>query len=208
MKESKDEPENDAKLELGTLLGRRQAFSTVAGRCSAADAACLREIRNQKAYRTLKLGWKEFCSQRLGMSQVHANRLIGYLDEFGPEYFDLSQLTGISADEYRAISPAIKDQAVHYNGQVIALLPENTEKLTAAVSELRREAPHVAAATPALSTAERLRRIERRSADLVAEIRELSRSKLETIERARLTSVLIGTSQKLDRLKLEFGPMA
>jgi hypothetical protein len=142
------------------------------------------------------------------MSHTHANRLIGYLDEFGPEYFDLTQLTGISADEYRAIAPAITDQAVHYNGQVIALLPENTEKLTAAVSELRREAPRAAAAAPALSIAERLRRLERRSADLVAEIRELSHSKLETIERARLASVLIGTSQRLDRLKLEFGPMA
>jgi hypothetical protein len=31
-------------LEVGTWLGRRQAFSIVAGRCSAADAQCLREL--------------------------------------------------------------------------------------------------------------------------------------------------------------------
>jgi hypothetical protein len=209
MKQPKVEPASGSDLHLGTLLGRRQAFSLIAGRCSAADAASLREIRDQKSYRNLGIGWKQFCCDHVGMSHTHANRLIGFLDEFGPEYFDLAQLTGISPDEYRAIAPAIKDQAVHYNGQVIALLPENTEKLTTAVSGLRREAPRAAAApAPALSTAERLRRIERRSADLVAEIRELSRSQLDPIGRARLASVLIGTSQKLDRLKLEFGPMA
>jgi len=207
MKQPKEKTPSASDLHLGMLLGRRQAFSLIAGRCSAADAACLREIRNQKSYRSLKLGWKEFCSQHLGMSQVHANRLIGYLDEFGPEYFDLAQLTGISPDEYRAIAPAVKNQAVHYNGQVIALLPENTEKLTAAVSELRRETPRTAATAPALSNAQRLRRIERQSAELVTEITELKRSKLETMERMRLASVLMGTSQKLDRLKLEFGPM-
>jgi hypothetical protein len=207
MKQPEEKPNPASDLHLGELLGRRQAFSLIAGRCSAADAACLREIRKQKSYRNLKLGWKEFCSQHLGMSQMHANRLIGYLDEFGPEYFDLAQLTGISPDEYRAIAPAIKDQAVHCNGQIIALLPENTEKLTAAVASLRRSVPRPAAA-PSLSTAERLRRVERESADLVTEIRELSHGPLETIERARLASVLMGTCQKLGRLKLEFGPTA
>jgi hypothetical protein len=207
MKQPKVESSGGSDLHLGTLLGRRQAFSLIAGRCSAADAASLREIRDQKSYRNLGIGWKQFCCDHVGMSHTHANRLIGYLDEFGPEYFDLSQLTGISADEYRAIAPAIKDQAVHYDGQVIALLPENTGKLTAAVSELRREAPRAAATAPAPSTAERLRRLERRSADLVAEIRELSGSQLEPLERARLASILIGTSQKMERLQLEFGPL-
>lgn len=208
MKQQKDEPPSGSELHLGTLLGRRQAFSLIAGRCSAADAACLRQIRDQKSYRSLKLGWKQFCSEQVGMSHTHANRLIGYLDEFGPEYFDLAQLTGISPDEYRTIAPAVKDQAIHYDGQVIALLPENTEKLTAAVSELRRAAPRTPTAAPALSTAQRLRRIERRSAQLVSEINEVTRSPLETIEHTRLASVLIGTIQKLERLKLEFGPLA
>jgi hypothetical protein len=207
MKQPKDEPNISSEFHLGTLLGRRQAVSLIAGRCTAADAACLREIRNQKSYRTLGIGWKEFCAQQ-GMSHTHANRLIGYLDEFGPEYFDLAQLTGISPDEYRAIAPAVKDQAIHHNGQVIALLPENTERLTAAVSELRRETPHQAATIPSLSTAERVRRIERRSAELVAEISGLSGGQLDTMERLRLASVVAGTCQKLEHLKLELGPVA
>src|ERR1700687_841432 len=157
MKQSKDKPTTASDFHLGTLIGRRQAFSLIAGRCSAADADCLREIRDQKSYRNLSLGWKDFCSQHLGMSHTHANRLIGYLDDFGPAYFDLAQLTGISPDEYRAIAPAIKNQAIHYTGEVISLLPENTEKLTAAVAGLRRETPRPTTAAPTLSTAERLR---------------------------------------------------
>ena len=37
----------------------------------------------------------EFCSEHLGMSHTHANRLIGYLDEFGLAYFEMAQFTGI-----------------------------------------------------------------------------------------------------------------
>ena len=70
MKQPKDEPNGGSDLHLGTLLGRRQAFSLIAGRCSAADAACLREIRNQKSYRSLKLGWKQFCCEQVGMSHT------------------------------------------------------------------------------------------------------------------------------------------
>src|SRR5690348_13055722 len=112
-------------LRLGTLLGRRQAFSTIAARCSAADAGALREIRDQKAFQTLEGTFAEFCSRRIGISATHANRIIRYLNEFGPEYFELAHLTGISPAEYRAIAPAVKDQAVHCGDQMIALLPEN-----------------------------------------------------------------------------------
>jgi len=54
---------SDQKLEigmdLGTWLGRRQAFSIVAGRCSAADAQCLRELRESKRYKGLGLTWEQ-----------------------------------------------------------------------------------------------------------------------------------------------------
>ena len=41
-----DTQEKDMILDLGIWLGRKQAFSVVAGRCSAADAECLRQIRD------------------------------------------------------------------------------------------------------------------------------------------------------------------
>jgi hypothetical protein len=43
---------DDAHFELGQMVGSRRAFGTVAGRCSAADAACLRRIRDEKLYLT------------------------------------------------------------------------------------------------------------------------------------------------------------
>ena len=44
-------------LDLGVALGQNQAFSLVAGRCSAAQAATLQRLRQEKKY--LKLRFQE-----------------------------------------------------------------------------------------------------------------------------------------------------
>jgi hypothetical protein len=189
-----------ADVQLGILLGRRQAFSLIAGRCSAADAAGLREIRNQKSYKSIATNWTEFCSRHLGMSHTHANRLIGYLDEFGPEYFELTQLTGVTVEAYRAIAPAVKDQALHYDGQAIALLPENAERLAEAVQKLRNAAAPEPAALPA---EERVSRLERRLAQFAVEINALAGSEPPgSATRMQLASVLRAAREKLQRLEL------
>lgn len=36
-------------FDLGTWLGRKQGFAALAGRCSAADAECLRTIRQKRS---------------------------------------------------------------------------------------------------------------------------------------------------------------
>ena len=188
-------------FRLGTLLGRRQAFSTIAARCSAADAGALRQIRDEKAYQTLEPTFVEFCSRRLGISATHANRLIKYLDEFGPEYFELAQLTGISPGEYRAIAPAVKDQAVHCGDQVIALIPENAEQLAAAVAELRAAAPQ--RGEPAGE--HRFELLERKTGRLVEEIRAMYRDADEAGDRIRIASILGATRDRFERLQLELG---
>lgn len=198
-------PASHVDLRVGTLLGRRQAFNLVAARCSAADAACLREIRNHKAYKSVCADWSEFCSKHLRISQTNANRIIRYLDEFGPEYFELAQLTAITPKVYRAIAPAVKNKAVHCEGAAIALLPENTEKLAAAVAELRRAAE---ASPTAQSMDERLCRLERRSAQLLAQFQALVASRPEGVGHVRLASMLIATRQRLERIELELGPQA
>jgi hypothetical protein len=38
----------DDAFDSGTWLGRKQAFAELAGRCSAADAECLRQVRKAK----------------------------------------------------------------------------------------------------------------------------------------------------------------
>ena len=52
-----------AAFELGQVLGERRAFGSVAGRCSAAEVACLRRIRDEKLYKTRCEDWGQFCTQ-------------------------------------------------------------------------------------------------------------------------------------------------
>jgi hypothetical protein len=150
-------------LSLGKLLGRREAFNIVAARCSAADATLLRQMREEKLYLNHSKDWGEFCQRHLHISRENADRIIRLLEEFGPTYFEVAQLTRISPATYRAIEPSIRDQALHYNGDVIALIPENAERVAAAVAEFRKAA---AASTPE----DPVTRLERRCSELVKEL--------------------------------------
>jgi hypothetical protein len=135
--DSKKLTEAPGSFELGIFLGQRKAFGVVAGRSSAAEAVSIRRIREERLYQASGLHWEQFCKVHLSMSRAQADRLIRYLDEFGPEYFELTQLTRISPDAYRAIAPAVKDGHIHWQNEAIALLPENSDKVAAAVAALR-----------------------------------------------------------------------
>ena len=119
-------------------MGQTHAFGMVAGRCTAAQATDLKRLREEKLYKAYAATWDEFCRTHLKISKTEADRTIRLLEEFGPDYFDLSALTRISRETYRAIAPVVKDGALHFNGEAIPLQPENSRKVTAAVSELRR----------------------------------------------------------------------
>jgi hypothetical protein len=41
-------PTTEGDFELGVMLGSRRDFASVASRCSAADAECLRRVREKK----------------------------------------------------------------------------------------------------------------------------------------------------------------
>lgn len=145
-------------FELGTWVGRKQAFSAIAGRCSAADAECMRQAFVGKHYRALGLKWDEFCKQRLGLSRATADRIIARLEEFGPQYFVLAQATGITESEYRRIRPAVHGQALLHAGEEIPITPENGPRLAAAVEALKsgceaREPGAAAALTDAAGNA-------------------------------------------------------
>src|SRR5215471_21117510 len=62
------------KSALGTWVGRRPAFSMVAGSCSAADAKCLQTIRKEN--RALGLTWEQLCKEQLGISRSTADQII------------------------------------------------------------------------------------------------------------------------------------
>jgi hypothetical protein len=128
--------------ELSRWVGRREAFAMTAGRCSAAEAESLRRLRDEKKYRDLGMTWEEFCAKRLGVSRRQIDRTIRLLDEFGPAYFHVAQMAHVNAEEYRAIAPHVSGEGVRVDGAVIALLPENSEQVSAAVAELlQREKP-------------------------------------------------------------------
>jgi hypothetical protein len=144
---SKKPAEAAGSFELGTMIGQRKAFGLIAGRCSAAEAAAIRRIREERLYQASKLSWIEFCPRHLGMCRAQADRLIRLLEEFGADYFDVAQLTRVPPEAYRAIAPAVKDGHIHWQNEAIALLPENSERVAAAVAGLREVAR--AAASPA-----------------------------------------------------------
>src|SRR5450432_3993161 len=92
-----------AALNLGRLLGQRRAFIAVGGRCSAAHAQLLQHIRDEQLYLPIASSWRAFCGSYLAISRRHADYLIGLLKRFGPIYFELSQLVGLSVRQYLAI---------------------------------------------------------------------------------------------------------
>src|SRR4029077_11908484 len=105
------------------------------------DIECLRSIREKKLYRAKEIDWTEFCQQYVGVSRSYADRLIRQLEEFGPNYFHLSQIVRISVADYRKISPAVGDEGIAFGDETIVISPENSEKLVEAVSELRAAIP-------------------------------------------------------------------
>jgi hypothetical protein len=159
-------------LELGALVGQHNAFGLIAGRCSAAQAESLRRLREGKIHRKCASDWRDFCAKYLRMSGSQADRIIALLDEFGPGYFELSQLTRISPETYRAVEPVIKDHALHFRGEVVQLDPENAGKVAAVVAELRRQAAAKEVIPPA-NTAKRMADIERRFSALLRDRQQI-----------------------------------
>jgi len=155
-------------FDLGHWLGMRSAFGMMAGKASAADAECLRRIREDKLYLSRAANWADFCGQYLGSSRTAVNRFIHYLEEFGPDFFHLTQLTRIAPETYRTIAPQVKPEGLEFDGEIIPLIPQNVHRVSAAVAELRRRAqPRT---EPAATQEDPYRELERCVNDLVARL--------------------------------------
>jgi hypothetical protein len=185
----------DGDLDLGTVLGRIQAFGLVAGRCSSAQAVCLREIRDKKLYKKRCPDWDQFCREHLRMARSQVHHVIHLFNEFGPDYFELAQLTRISPETYRAIQPALQDKALHFQGEAIALIPENTARISAAVAQLRKAATPE---PPKLSESQQIDALERRCYEIFEELAQLvNRRRLPY----QLAIVLTSLQTRLRRLQ-------
>src|ERR1700729_2529623 len=127
------------QFETGQWLGRRQAFAMIANGCAAAEAQCLKAIKDDAGYKSLGLTWERFCEQHAGMSRATADRIIDRLEEFGEAYFQLSQVMRISPERYRMVVDAVADQTIEFQGEKIPITRENSARIAAAVDALSSE---------------------------------------------------------------------
>jgi hypothetical protein len=202
LKQKSKEPKRDA-LEFGKMMGRRQTFSLVAGKCTAADAECLKKTRDQKLYLGHAKSWEECCTKHIGMSRANAERMIARLEEFGPAYFEVAQLTRVSPETFRQLAPSIHDGTLHHQGEAIALIPENAARVALVVGEHRKAAPSPRTVDTPVDA--RLDALEARCNRLLAEFEELSGAWRDNGDRLMLGSVLARTRSALARLGLELG---
>ena len=135
-------------LEVGTWIGRRQAFGLMASKCSVADATSLKYLREGRQYKDAGMTWDEFCARHLGISKTQADRIISQLDEFGTAYFALSEIVRIPAEAFREIASSVSDHSIEYNGQTIPIKNENGRKIADVIRVLREEAQNRLRADP------------------------------------------------------------
>jgi hypothetical protein len=195
-------------VDLGKWLGRRQAFALVAGRCSAADAECIRKMRAERNYRTLAPSWGEFCKQHLGISKAWADRIIQYLEEFGPAYFLLAQMARVTPEEYRRISGSVRGQALLHAGEEIPIEAENAGRLAVAIEELRRgpKAGDGDAPAQAGTKSEDLNRVldqlERTLTAAVSETGRVHGLRLDVAQIERLQGIVLAQLQRMPMVQL------
>jgi len=178
-------------LDLGILLGQRRAFTVMSGRCSAAHAEALRKIRDGKLYRAYAETWAQYCGPHLKIGRRHADRLIAQLNEFGPIFFELSALVGITPEQYRRIEPCVRNNALHIGAEAIALIPANAPEISDALTHLLRPAPRQPRRPPPRQgdLQAKLDSLEARGRDLAAEFETLAASSIPLRERERVLDV-------------------
>ena len=126
-------------------IGRQQAFALIGSKCSAAQAECLREIRESHAYEELGVTWEEFCPRYAAISRSKADDLIRRLDEFGQDYFRICEVARISPEAYRQIADLVHGETVELDGQAVPLIPENAPRIRLGIRNLRAEINRLAA---------------------------------------------------------------
>lgn len=199
----RDEAPRDVQvLDLGIMLGQRRAFGIIAGRCSAAQAECLRKIREEKSYVKFVPSWDEFCERFLKISRRTADRVIALLKKHGPLYFETASLTGITPAEFERIEPAIQKDGIHVDDDVIALIPENAERAVEAIARLQAEAAAAESAKPPKSPQEQIRDLEKLGKQLCASFHKAAKA-ADSLERQWIVGAIKTVQQMVNRLELE-----
>jgi len=187
-------------LDLGTWLGRNQAFGLLAGRCSAAFAESLIEIKERKLYLATDDNWEEFCANRLGISRATADRVLRQHMQLGAGYDKLNSFVKIKPSEYRLIAAAVTDDGLAYNGETIPMEPENAPALARAVEALRAQS--AAPEPPPDPVAQAFAKAEKAVQTALAEFTRLQAMPLDEESRERLALAVESSRTHLDHIRL------
>jgi hypothetical protein len=190
-------------LDLGAWLGRKQAFSLLAGKCSAADAECLRNLKAQKAYKALCRSWEEFCRKHVGVSRSAAEKTISLLNEFGPQYFELSAVVRMTPEEYRRIAPAVTRDGVQHGGRLLEISMDNAPALSEAVEDLRQKTEALIVAVPEDDFDKSFDRARRSVRAAVEGLRRLKRPGIGGERQSRLYQEVRRATQEMGGLMKE-----
>jgi len=125
--------------EVGEWIGRHEAFSLIANRCLAADAECIKAIRDSGEYKKHTPSWEQFCVERLGMSRPTADQQIECFEQFGENYRRMAEAISISPGTYKLINGSVSEKGLEFRGEYIPIKRENGARLTAAVKTIRAE---------------------------------------------------------------------
>jgi hypothetical protein len=126
-------------MELGSLTGQHRALSLIANRCSAADAECLKTIRDSGAYKELDVTWEEYCVRYAGISRSYADSVIQCFEEYGDRYRRMAEIISMSPPTFRLIESSVTDEGLDFHGECIELVPRNRERIAEAVKTIRAE---------------------------------------------------------------------
>jgi hypothetical protein len=115
--------------------------------------------------------------------------MIQCLEKFGPQFFELTQLTRVSPQAFDAIAPHLTDEGLTLDGETFALRADNSRQVAAAVAELRKRAE----AEPAQSPGEIL---EKRFEDLIGRVINTAAA-LDSVEKRAIVELLSRLNQSV-----------
>ena len=145
----------------------------------------------------------------MGFSKTYADRLIQYLEEFGPSYFHISQMMRLSAENYRAIAGSVREDGIEFRGAKIPIDSEHSQEIMEAVNSLRKTAEEIKARpkrtatkpdpkpAQALTLQERMDLMRAQVDRFIAEYSKIGRRPLASHERTRLEGLIDESSKRL-----------
>jgi len=187
-------------LELGVWLGRGQAFGLLANQSLAAQATCLRTIRESDAYHSVCPTWEEFCQQYVGLPRRRADEIIERLEEFGETYFQLAEIVRLSPNSYRQIAEKVVDGSIEIGGELVPIVAENAPRIRSAMSRIRSElkqARHQAEVHSTPSISHLMSRVDSIYEEMA---RQARRPLITQVEKAELRALTVYTTERMARV--------